>query len=250
MSRSIKSVLALVILLCLGTLVFGWTTRGIEGVPNSRFWLRASGILLLPATGWLIWAEFRPDRAPDLLRKHVKRYFEQDGFCFVILPSVKDGCFAWAVLFQNRYERPVRALIAFRPATGFVGFGRANLPDVRIEVVCDGGGFGSAIVPYGIPQVYQGKKQQFELIAASQFPEGKGKMLRFRDGLQVGRRHKSTADTAVTALSVLALHPHFSHPATFKVRLPNNVDVGAIGETNQKILWRLGDPTEENKAVM
>ncbi len=247
MNQSVKSIIALVILICLGASVLGWTC-GIEGVPDSRFWLRTSGILLLPAIGLLVWADFRRDRVPDFLRKHVKRYFEQDGFCFMILPSVKDGCFAWQILFQNRFERPCNALVAFRPATRFVGFGRADLPDVRIEVDCDGGGFGSANVPYGIPRTYQGKRQQFELIAVSHFPDGKGEMLRFRDGMRVGKHQKSIADTAITALSVIALHPHFTHPATFKIKLPNDVKVDATGEASQKILWRLDDQTAEGKA--
>jgi len=241
MNQSIKSVLALVILICLGASVFGWTARGIENVPDSRFWMRASGIVLLPAIALLVWADFRRDRVPDLLRKHVKRYFDRDGFCFAILPSIKDGRFAWQVFFQNRYERPCKALVAFRPATRFIGFGRADLGDVRIEIDCDGGGFGSAMVPYGIPLTYQGKKQQFELVAISRFPGGKGKMLRFRDGMKVGKHHKSIADMAVTALSVVALHPHFTHPATFRVRLPDKVSSEAIGEIDQQILWRPGD---------
>ena len=40
-------VLALLILICLGASVLGWTTRGIEGVPDSQIWLRSSGILQL-----------------------------------------------------------------------------------------------------------------------------------------------------------------------------------------------------------
>jgi len=242
MNQSAKSLLALVILICLGASVLGWTTRGIEGVPEAQFWMRASGILLLPAIALLVWADFRRDRVPDILRTRVKKYFERDGFCFAVLPSVKDGRFAWQVLFQNRYERPCNTLVAFRPGTGFVGFGRADLGEVRIEISCDGGGFGCATIPYGIPLAYQGKKQQFELIAVSQFPEGKGKMLRFRDGMRVGKHHKSSADMAVTALSVLALHPHFTHPARFKLRLPERVSTEAVGEQNQQVLWRPGEP--------
>jgi hypothetical protein len=242
MNRSIKSVLALIILLCLGASTLGWTTRGIEGVANSQFWMRASALLLLPTVGLLVWAEFRRDRAPDFLRKVARGYFERDGFCFAVLPSVKDGRFEWLVLFQNRFERSCKALIAFRPATRFVGFGRAGVSDVRVEIECEGGGFGSATVPYGIPSSYQGKALRFELIAFSEFPGGKGRMLRFRDGVPVGNHHKSMADTAVTALSAVSLHPHFSESATFKVQLPANVNVEAVGDASQQILWRPGDP--------
>jgi hypothetical protein len=132
--------------------------------------------------------------------------------------------------------------VAFRPAAQVLGLGRPDQDEVRVEIDCDGGAFGYATVPYGIHAKYQGKKLQFELIAITQFSGGKGKMLRFRDGLPVGKHHKSAADLAVTALSVLALHPHFTNSATFKLRLPNNVASEALGEMNQQILWRPGDP--------
>jgi hypothetical protein len=240
MNQSLKSVIALVILVTLGTSVLGWTTRGIEGVPDSRFWMRASGIILVPAVWLLIWSEFRRDRAPDFLRRHAKKYFERDGFCFSVRSSVKDGRFAWQILFQNRYERPCKALVAFRPSAQL--FGRNDLGHAGVEIDCDGGAFGVATIPYGIPSNHQGKKQQFDLIAVTQFPGGKGKMLRFRDGMAVGKQHKSGLDTAVTALSVLALHPHFTHAATFKLRLPDNVQGEASGAVQQQILWRPGDP--------
>jgi len=238
-----KSVLALMILVCLIASVVGWTTRGIEGVPDSQFWMRTSGIILLPAIALLVWAEFRRDAAPDFLKAYVKRYFERDGFCFVVLPSIQEGRFFWQVMFQNRYERPCKALVAFRPATRFVGFGRADLAEVRVEIDCDAGGFGCATVPYGIPPTYQGKRQRFELIAISQFPDGRGRMLRFRDGMPVGKHHRSGADVAVTVLSTLALHPHyFTHPAIFKLRLPEKVAAEAVGDVHQQVVWRLGDP--------
>jgi hypothetical protein len=158
MNQSIKSVLALVILICLGTSIFGWATPGIAGVPGSQFWLRASGVLLLPAIALLVWADFRRDLAPDFLRQRVKHYFDRDGFCFAVFPSMS-----------------------------------------------------------------------------------KGKMLRFHQGMAVGKHRKSIADTAITALSVLALHPHFSHPATIKVRLSANASSEAVGEPSQQILWRPED---------
>ena len=96
MNRSLKSLLALLILICLAASILGWSTPGIQGVPTSRYWMRFSGLLLVPATALLLWSELRRDLAPDFLRKLVKRYFEQNGFCFVILPSVQKDRFAWA----------------------------------------------------------------------------------------------------------------------------------------------------------
>ena len=242
MNQSIKSVLALIILICLGASIMGWATHSRGRLPDYVYWMRASGILLVPTIALLAWADFRRDLLPDILKKCAGGYFEQDGFCFAIRSGVKDGHFAWNVLFQNRYERPCKALVAFRPATRFIGFGRADLPEVRIEIDCDGGSFGSATVPYGIPQAYQGKKQRFEVVAVSRYPQGKGKMLRFRQGMRVGKRNKSGADVAVTLLSAMALHAHFKTPARIEVRLPDKVSTEGAGEANQKVLWRPGEP--------
>jgi len=235
MNRSVKSVLALIVIVCLFASAFGWMDHGIKG-------LIVPGSLLAAVFALLIWAEFRRDHAPDFLRQQFKRYFERDGLCFAILPWVKEDAFAWRVFFQNRYERPCEALIAFRPATRFVGFGRASLPEVRVPIRCDGGAFGLATIRFGIPQKHQGRNIQFEVIAFAQFPDGKGKMLRFRDGIRVGRKNRSAADTAVSALSIMALHPHFTHAATLKLQLPIDVQAEASGEITQEILWRPGDP--------
>ncbi|HTW94447.1 MAG TPA: hypothetical protein VMD30_06630, partial [Tepidisphaeraceae bacterium] len=99
--------------------------------------------------------------------------------------------------------------------------------------------FGFKSIPYGIPTQYLGTKQKFEVVAASHYSGGRGRMLRFRDGMRAGRRHKSAADTAVTVFSALALHPHFTHAAMFAVRLPDQVPSEAVGESRQTILWSL-----------
>jgi len=244
MNQSLKSVLALVILLLLAASVLGWATRGIEGVPNSRFWMRMSGILLPPTIALLAWADFRKDRVPDLLRKHVGKYFERDGFCVAVACSISNTHFAWHIFFQNRYERPCKATVAFRPAARNFGIGRPNLGEVRIEIDCEGGAFGCATIPYGIPPKFQGKKMRFEITAVTQFPAGKGRMLRFRDGMPLAETYKSKVDVAITALSTIALHPHITRPATFKANLPKNASNESVGEINRKVLWRPGDPVQ------
>jgi hypothetical protein len=196
----------------------------------------------LPAIALLVWSEFRPDRAPDFLRRKARKYFDGNGLCFAVLPLVHNGGFAWHIPFQNRFERPCKALVAFRPAARGFGFGRPNLSEVRIELDCDGGAFGFATVPYGVPSEYHGKQLRFELIAVAHYPGGKGKMLRFRDGLAVGKHHKSAADTALALLTTIALHPHFTHSAAFGLRLPESISTEAVGGATQQIIWRPGDP--------
>ena len=248
MNQSLKSILALIILVCLGATVLGWTTRGIGGVPESQFWLRMAGIPIIPALALLIWADFRKDRVPDLLRKNVRRYFEREGLCFAVVADASDGQFSWKILFQNRYDRPRSAHIAFRPAAGFLPFNRAKMDEVYVKVDCDGGAYGSATVPFALPPEYLGRKLKFEILAETEFPAGRGKMLRFRDGVHVGNRYKSGADTALMALSGLTGHLHVKKQATFVCRLPEQASSESGGQIVQEILWRPSDAKTMNDA--
>ena len=63
MNRSLKSVLALVILLSLCACGMGWRWETLE-IPGSRYWFGASGLVALPVILWLLRAEFRRDLAP------------------------------------------------------------------------------------------------------------------------------------------------------------------------------------------
>ncbi len=175
MNRSLKSVLALVILVSLVACAMGWTVGGIEGVPSSRFWMRVSGLLAVGALILLLRAEFRQDLAPDFLRRGVKAYFEQNGLCLAVLPSVENNHFAWQILFQNRFERACRSTIAFRPAAPTFGFRKPTLSGVKVEIDCPGGAFGFVSIPYQVESEYQTKQVQFELIASTTFPDGKGR---------------------------------------------------------------------------
>jgi hypothetical protein len=89
MNQSLKSVVAFLILVTLAAGVLGWTTRGIGGVEGSQFWMRAIGFGCPPLVALLAWADFRKDKAPDLLRKTVGSYFERDGFCFAFRAGPK-----------------------------------------------------------------------------------------------------------------------------------------------------------------
>ena len=132
--------------------------------------------------------------------------------------------------------------MAFRPARPGFGFRRPALDEVKAEIDCDGSAFGCALIKYALDPKYQGKRVSFELTAVTEFPGGKGKMVRFRDGLAVGKRHKSAVDLTITAPSALALHPHWTSSARFKVRLPQVASSEPRREITHKILWRPGDP--------
>jgi hypothetical protein len=250
MNQSLKSLLALLILVCLIASVLGWTTRGIGGVPGSQFWLRCSGIIVIPAVALLAWADFRRDLAPDLLKKAVGNYFEQNGLDFTVIPVVENSCFFWRVLYQNRFERGCSAVVAFRPGGQFLPFTRPDLTEVVVDIECPGAAFGSVTVPYALTEKHQGKLVRFEVRAETTYPNGKGKMLRFRDGRRTSNRYKSGADTALTIASAATGHMHIKNPATFRCRLPKNVAPQAVGVISQRIIWQpANDDMQVGQAV-
>ncbi len=226
------------VLVLLGASVLGWTTRGIQGVRESQFWMRACVLPLLLVLWLLVWGDLRREKLPDLLRAVGRPYFEHDGLCFHVTPLVRDRQFFWRVAFQNRYERTCEGVIRFRPAVRSLGITRPALAEATADVRCPGAAFGFAIIPYAIDQRYHGKVIRFEVAAVTRYPEGKGKLLRFRDGLKVGTRHKSGGDLALLALAGLAGHLHYTSQATFKVRLPAQVSDQAVGEETQQIVWQ------------
>src|SRR5689334_7733313 len=67
-----------------------------------------------------------------------------------------------------------------------------------------------------------GKVVRFNVGGVTEYPRGRGKLLLFTEGVRV-RPEVGLADKLVTALSVVALEPHFSHDAAFDVRFPTDV---------------------------
>ena len=105
---------------------------------------------------------------------------------------------------------------------------------------------GITYFPYSVAMEYQGKAVSFELAAHTEYPGGRGRLLRFKDGLRVGTRHKSGADTALMLVSGLAGHLHYTSQARFRVQLPQGVSVSAPPpkEVISRTVWRPGMPAE------
>lgn len=223
MNQSLKSVIAFLILVTLAAGVLGWTTRGIGGVEGSQFWMRVIGFGCPPLVALLAWADFRKDKAPDLLREAVGSYFERDGFCFAFRVGDEAGRCVWTVWFQNRYERPCRARVSFRPAVKNLGVRRPSLEHIDFELECPGAAFGKVLIPYPVPASEQGYRRSFEVAAVVHYPDGRGALLRFRNGLRVAGRQKSGLDTALMATAALAGHLHYHRAARFTAQLPSNV---------------------------
>lgn len=187
---------------------------------------------------------FRRDKVPDYLHQHLGGYFDRGGFCFAFTASVEDGVCWLDAFFQNRYDRPCVGRIALRPARGL--FGRRDIEAITYEVRCDPGAFGVARVPLPIPATQQGKRQKFEVGASVQYPEGKGQMLRFRDGavIRTNSNFGNTFGTALTVAGALGGVLVISRPESVTIDLPICVaeDVPGSLKAETKTLWKLGVP--------
>ena len=246
MNQSLKSVLALIVLITLGAGVFGWTMPAKEFPAGYQFWIRFSPLVCLLTLLLLIWGDFRSDKVPDFLRRRFKGYFEHEGLCFGFVPSTTDSNFCWLVFFQNRYANPCHAAISIRPGIANLGIIRPSIPELKIQIECEGAAFGVARVRCDIPKQYHGKRLWFEVSGQTHYPEGRGTLLRFRDGIKVGSRHKSGLDTALLAVSGLAGHLHYASQARFRTIIPAGMDETlASGSAVQiQVLWRPGMPVD------
>jgi hypothetical protein len=240
MSESGKAVLAVGFIGFAIASLFCWMLA--DGNPD---WAWAIGLPLaaLGCLAWLLWGHFRKDRAPDFLRQSFGRYFERDGFCFAITCST-EGIRAFLDLYyQNRYSRPSQARVVVRPSRGFW----LNRPEggvVGVDIACDGGAFGVIRVPWGIPESFQGKTASMDVAAAVRYPQGKGRMLRFQDGLNVGKTSLSGWTVALTVAGLLGGKIVMSKPAQVRLAFPAVAATEPAGDAPilHEVLWRPDDP--------
>lgn len=219
----------------------------VPGIDSWRWRWPVFGLSLVLAGGGLVLflkIHYQRDKAPDFLSAYTKKYFDRDGFCFFLRAVEKEGDCVLQVLYQNRYSEPSRARIAIRPAREL--FMRSKIEAVGIDIECEPAAFGVAEVAMPVPEKYQGKAQRFEVGASVTYPNGKGEMLRYRDGIVI--RGDATFNNAFgAALSAAALAGGsivLSSPASVNFTLP----AGVSSDLNDRhmvarleTLWRLGD---------
>jgi hypothetical protein len=188
---------------------------------------------------------FRADEVPDYLRQQFRTRFERGGFCFAFRPSVADGVGHLDIYFQNQQDQRCIGRIALRPARGFF-LGRVAMQPIAVEIACEPAAYGVAKVPFPIPVALQGKRQSFEVGASVDYPGGKGRTLRFRNGI-VLRADSNFGDTFGTALMVagaLTGRIVYQAPRTTALELPTGVaeELPPHLKPDIKTLWKLGDP--------
>jgi hypothetical protein len=250
MHESLKAVCVLVFIVasCVAAVAI------FHDMPDATVWatrIIASALALLSLASVLLLL-YRRDRAPDFLRQTCGGYFDRGGFCFAIVLVTMDHRCYLRLFFQNRYERPCRGRVALQPASGFLR--RPNFQGITIDVECPAGGFGMSELPLPIPKKFQGKRQTFEVGASVEYPDGKGRMLRFAPGavLRSNANFGNPFHAALTIAGALAGSFVISRPATVAIEFPTNVaEEMAEQEVGQScILWQLGDGQELSPRAM
>ena len=243
MRESIKAVLWLAIIVSVVVMGFVWT----DDRPTPSIWQARVGSLIvaLMALGAILKMHFRRDLAPDYLTSAVGTFFQRDGFCFGFRTSSRGGICLLNLYFQNAFERPCRGRVGLRPARGFF-LGRAKFESIRFDIDCGPAAFGVARLQLPVPAKLQGKMQAFEVGASVAYPSGKGRRLRFRDGLLI-RQNSNFGDAFLTALTVVGALGGvivLSSPAKITLKLPESVaeEVPAEDRAEMTTLWVLDDP--------
>lgn len=178
------------------------------------------------------------DLVPDFLNQGCNLCFERDGFCFRLKPYVKEGVMFVLVAFQNRYDKHCKAYLALKLFSGLLE--KDTLMQKILDIECPPAGYGTVNFPCAIPQKFQGKRARIEMGVDINYPEGKGKMLRFRDGIHVGVPNLTTSLTPLKALLGL-LVGYQSYPAYLRFTLPSSVKDNVLNNlvSELKIIWQL-----------
>jgi hypothetical protein len=217
-----------------------WLAKGVPDTPLVWSLRILLPLIVIASAAGLIRAMRRPDLAPDFLRQLVGQPFERDGGCFVIVPSKRGGGCYMNVIFQNQYEKPCHLRVVVQPPAKSFTLGKRPFEGIAVDIPCSGGGFGIARVPIGIPTKFQGQNQRFEVAAATNYPQGRGALLRFRNGVRVGKADSSGMGSAAVAIGLLAVGViSISRPASTTLLLPSGVAeaIPPSARPDMRTLW-------------
>jgi hypothetical protein len=243
MGESFKAVCSILIIASMAGTAIAWLD---ESPSEAMKWTRIiSPLVGVVALGVLLKAHFRKDIVPDYLYAFNGKYFNRGGFCFSINTSLVGGICYLEAYFQNQYDQPCMGRIALRPARGF-WLTRANIDTVGFDILCDGAAFGIARIPVPLVKDVQGKKQSIEVGASVDYPQGKGRRLRFRDGifLHTNSQFKNAFGTTLAIAGAATGKIVLVTPATATIILPFNAveEIHREIQSEIRILWKHGDP--------
>lgn len=233
-----------VVLFCVGAVAAALAWNDNRPTETER-WLRyVAPLVAILALVLFAKVHFEFDRAYDYLRDQAGTYFNRSGFCFSFAATGVEGVAYLNALFQSQRDRPCIARIALRPARGL--FIRPKLALVVFDIQSAPAEFGLARLAIPVPSEFQGKKIAFEVGATVNYPQGKGRRLRFGDGTTL-RANADFHDAFRLALTIGCIITgrifHIPGPPTTEIMLPTGVadEIDERLEPECKTLWRLGD---------
>jgi hypothetical protein len=243
MGESTKSVCAILMIVGAVAAAVAWTADR----PDATTWgFRVGGpITAILAFGLILKLHFRADLEHDYLRPITGTYFNRDGFCFAFVANAVDGVAFVDAYYQSQRDTPSVGRIALRPARGFF-MTRAKIESITFEIECPPAGFGVARIAIPLHEELQGKRQSFDVGASVRYPDGKGRRIRFCDGvfLRSNTNFGDSFGNALTIASAATGSIALSRPASTTIDLPLGVaeDIPENIPPEIKKLWRLGDP--------
>ena len=216
-----------------------WLIEPIQGA--SWIWIGRIGcsFVVVVSAAVLIWAKTRKSKAPDFLMEVCSSYFERNGFCFAIVPQVVGGHCQLSIYYQNRYERQCEGLVWIVP-TNVAFKDVSSLPKFELKIRFTGGEFGRMFCVCNLPLVFKGESILWNVAAKSKYPNGRGQLLRLRDGLRVGTEAKISAGRELLRFVGALGHFHSETPARITIQFPEEVFTGNhIGAWEQETIWKL-----------
>ena len=252
MGESTKAVLALAAPLTAASSLYGW----MDDRPDAVAWAwRTVPLIVAAGLFWLLFKlHFRRDRAPDLLagRCGGANYFSRGGFAVgagVGRDEVTGEPVAVLTIpFQNQTDAPCRARVAVRPGRGLF-LGRGGIDRAEAEIDCPAAAFGEARLPIAVPPALAGKVRKFEVGATVERPDGRGRLVRYQDGLHLKTNadFKDRAGCLFTVASLAGGWLIWRRPATAELALPAGVrdDLPPGHAPAVEILWDEWDPRED-----
>lgn len=203
--------------------------------------LAAVGVVLLVAgiVGMVRLERREKDEAPEFLEPMVGSFFERDGFCFAPVISEEEGQAKCTLFYQNRYLNRSEATVALHP--------KAKMPSLMFRVSCGPAEYGAVTLPIGIPVEAQGKVVKCSVGASVEYPDGRGKTVRFTTGHEAGAFNSLGGGLPAGLAVVAAMSLTFVKAATTKLTMPSNVNPTVPPEVtpSRETFWEWGDPTEE-----
>jgi hypothetical protein len=243
MGESVKAVCGLLVFF--GAIALGVSVVGDFSRDTNWILCIGGGLLVVTGSGAILGLQARKDRAHDYLRDLAgTKYFNRDGFCFVVEASADDGVAYMLVHFQNQRSATCIGRVAIRPGRNFLP-GRSKIEALTYEIPCEPAAYGMARIPFPLAEKYQGKIQVFEVGASVEYPDGKGERLRFCDGIFIRSNAKfgKGFSTALALAGAVSGNIVLTTPATTDVPLPTGVaeELPEGIEPEIATKWRLGD---------